>query len=369
VLQPLYVGCRDYLMATGAFLREPMRWLRAISTYRGTTSGGPNFAYELCALRAARLKTEQDLDLSSWQLAFVGAEPVREATMSSFVKAFARSGFRESSLYPCYGLAEATLFVSGGELGGGPRLLTQQPSPGVPKPRALVSCGGAAEGEHLAIVDPSTLRRVAPGEEGEIWASGPNIAQGYWQRPEESEQTFRAMITDEGDRKYLRTGDLGLLVGEELLVTSRLKDLIIVRGQNFYPQDIEQVVEAAHPAVRAGSTAAFSFTQNGEECVAVVTEVARTKLDDTPEAVCQRIRATVIEESDLRLDVVVLIAPQTIFKTSSGKIERLATRRSFLAGELDVVGFSTVIALSSPIKPAAKSSPGVEPSLPLPAGS
>lgn len=346
VLQPLYVGCRDYLMSPGSFLREPLRWLRAISKYRGTTSGGPNFAFELCALRAARSKTEQDFDLSSWDLAFVGAEPIRPATLDQFAKAFAGQGFRASSFYPCYGLAEATLLVSSVEFGAGARVISLEAARGA-KPRQLVSCGRAAQEQMVVIVDPTTQRALPDGQEGEIWASGANIAAGYWERPEESAETFRALVQGDQARTYLRTGDLGVVHGEELLISGRLKDLIIVRGQNFYPQDIEAVVEAAHPAVRASTSAAFSFTEQGEERVVVVTEVARAKLKESAESACQVIRAAVIEECDLRIDIILLIAAQTIVKTSSGKIERRAARNMFLAGGFEVIGFSSLLPLPS----------------------
>lgn len=245
MLQPLYAGFSATFMSPTSFLKRPVRWLQAISTYGGTLSGSPNFGYELCV---AKTTPEQRaaLDLSSWRLAFSGAEPVRAETIDRFVEAFAPSGFRRSAFYPCYGLAEATLFVAGGLAGAEPgirrvraadlagnRAIDAGPDE---ESRTLVSCGPSAAGHELAVVDPATGERLPAGRVGEIWFGGPSVAQGYWRRPEESEQIFRARIAGTGDGPFLRTGDLGFVDDNgELFVTGRHKDLIIIAGKNHYP--------------------------------------------------------------------------------------------------------------------------------------
>ena len=342
ILQPLWLGCRSLLFSPASFIRDPLRWVRAISRFRARVSGGPNFAYELCARRAGRLSEREPIDLSCWDTAFVGAEPVRAATLGEFARAFEPFGFRRTSLFPCYGLAEATLYVAGVEQGRGMNLVSPPRPRGSSIVRRLVSSGFVGDGQVVRIVDPADAAPCEPGVEGEIWVSGANVAKGYWRREHDSAERFAAHLPDEPDRSFLRTGDLGVLVNGELVVTGRLKDLIIVRGQNFYPEDIEPVVERAHPALRACASAAFSFTVDGEERVAVVAEVSRGKIDDSPEALAERVRLAVADELELRLDVVVLISPQTLPKTSSGKIARQAARAAYLAGQLEVVGQSAL---------------------------
>src|SRR6185369_6010238 len=236
VLQPLHAGCRCVLMAPAAFLQRPRRWLEAVSRYggtsEGTTSGGPSFAYELCVRRIPPEQRE-GLDLRSWRVAFNGAEPVRAETMARFAEAFAPCGFDPAAFYPCYGLAEATLFVSGGEAGSLPR---EEPVTGG---RPLVSCGHVWGGQRIAIADPETGAEMPPGAEGEIWVAGPSVAAGYWRNPEATERDFRARLIGR-EEPFLRTGDLGVMVGEgaagDLYVTGRIKDLVILRGRNHYPQ-------------------------------------------------------------------------------------------------------------------------------------
>ncbi|HET9212138.1 MAG TPA: proline iminopeptidase-family hydrolase, partial [Thermoanaerobaculia bacterium] len=237
VLQPLHAGGRCVLMSPVAFLQRPMRWLEAVSRYRGTVSGGPNFAYELC-LRKAAPEALSRLDLSSWRVAYNGAEPVRASTLERFAEAFAPCGFRAEALYPCYGLAEATLFVTGGH--------------GARVEKERVSCGSAWQ--RIVTVDPET------GEErpeGEVWISGPSVARGYWENEEATARDFHAFLPT-GEGPFLRTGDLGFLSGGELYVTGRLKDLIILRGRNHYPQDVELTAERSHPDLHPGGGAAFS---------------------------------------------------------------------------------------------------------------
>ena len=345
LLQPLAAGCPCVLMSPVDFLQKPLRWLQAISRYGGTVSGGPNFAYDLCVRKIGPAEKE-GLDLSRWQVAFNGAEPVRAETLDRFASAFAPCGFRREALFPCYGLAEATLFVTGAGRGEPPVVsrfaaeeLGHNRAAHAADGRALVSSGRAVpapEGQDVAIVDPETRRRRGPGEVGEIWIAGPSVARGYWSRPEATEATFRA-FTEDGEGPFLRTGDLGFLDGAELYVTGRAKDLIIVRGRNLYPQDVELTVEKSHPALRPGCGAAFSVEMKGEERLVVVQEVRRDARSTDPAEVIGAIRRAVAEENEAPLEAIVLIRTASLPKTSSGKVRRQATREAFLTGGLAVV--------------------------------
>jgi acyl-CoA synthetase (AMP-forming)/AMP-acid ligase II len=340
ILQPLFLGSGATLMSPNGFVRDPLRWLELISRYRGRTSGGPNIAYELCALRAARSKTPLSLDLSSWEVAFVGAEPVRAQTMAAFAQAFAPYGFRPKSLSPCYGLAETTLFVSGVSPGTGVRTFSfAAPKAAAGKSQELVSCGVPARAQTLRIVDPTTYSVCPDGSEGEIWVSGKHVGKGYWGKPEESAATFAAHIAGD-DQAYLRTGDLGVLRNGELVVTGRLKDLIILHGQNVYPQDVEETLERAHRALRRGGSAAFSLTTERGEQLAVVAEAVRAHAGRGWGEIIDAIRACLADELDLAAGTVVLIPPQSIHKTSSGKIQRRSVRQALLEGKLEVLAHS-----------------------------
>src|SRR5580693_2693023 len=350
LVQPLYVGARCVMMSPAAFLQRPARWLEAVSRYRASASGGPNFAYDLCAARVRPAERER-LDLASWRVAFVGAEPVRAATLGRFARAFAPHGFRRESFYPCYGLAEATLFVAGGELERPPQVLpvaaeplargiVEDPEPGVEGSRGavrLVGCGGAWCGQRVAIVDPATGRRCADRRVGEIWIAGPSVAGGYWEQPETSAATFGARLADEpGAGTFLRSGDLGFMTGGELFVTGRIKDLVIVRGRNLYPQDVELTAERSHPALRPGCGAAFGVDAAGEEQLVVVLEVER-RFSAAPHEVFAAVLGALADEHQVGAHEVVLVATGTIPKTSSGKIQRFACRRAYLEGALAVV--------------------------------
>jgi acyl-CoA synthetase (AMP-forming)/AMP-acid ligase II len=246
ILQPIYSGSRCVLMPPQAFLQKPLRWLKCISSYGATTSGGPNFAYQLCVDKITSAE-QQGLALDTWKVAFNGAEPVRYETLRRFAEAFEPFGFRASSFYPCYGLAEATLLVA-----------SRDPSHDVfVSEKALVSSGVAVEPESVVLVDPKTFKQAAAHETGEIWLKSASVAQGYWNRLRQTEETFRAYLSS-GSGPFLRTGDLGFLDNGNLFITGRLKDLIIIRGRNFYPQDIEAAVERSHPALGIGVGAAFS---------------------------------------------------------------------------------------------------------------
>jgi amino acid adenylation domain-containing protein len=336
VLQPLHAGARCVLMSPVAFLQKPLRWLAAISRYRGTTSGGPNFAYDLCVRRIGP-EDRAGLDLSSWRVAFNGAEPVRAGTLERFAEAFAPCGFRPKAFYPCYGLAEATLFVTGGVPGRRPRLQED------PSGRHLVSCGRTRLGQRVVIVNPETGMEQPPGVEGEVWVSGPSVARGYWRRDEETARDFNAFLLGPGggEGPFLRTGDLGFLHGGELFVTGRLKDLIILRGRNHYPQDVELAAERSHPDLRPGNGAAFSVEIEGEERLVVVHEVERRRREGLEE-VAEAVRRAVAEEHEVQVHEVVLIRAGSLPKTSSGKVQRRLCRELYLRGELPVVGRSAV---------------------------
>ncbi|HEX2269444.1 MAG TPA: AMP-binding protein, partial [Pyrinomonadaceae bacterium] len=339
VLQSMYCGARCILMSPLHFLQRPVHWLEAISRYRATTSGGPNFAYDLC-VRKIGLQERANLDLRSWTVAFNGAEPVREGTIDRFCAAFEPCGFRREAFFPCYGLAEATLFVTGGLKPAPPVVANVKrtalelnqvvSSDDEGDAASLVGSGRSWLDQEILIVDPSSLRECRPGSIGEIWVAGPHVAQGYWRRAEESEATFKACVDGKGP--YLRTGDLGFLNEGELFVTGRLKDLIIIRGRNYFPQDIELAAEVSHASLRPGGGAAFSIDVSGEERLVILHEVDRHHDSDLTEVI-GAIRQAVAEEYELQVHAVALLKPGSLPKTSSGKIQRHACRASFLRDE------------------------------------
>jgi acyl-CoA synthetase (AMP-forming)/AMP-acid ligase II len=366
IIQPVYKGRPCYLMPPVSFLMRPIRWLQAISRYQATISGGPNFAYELCTRRITPEQRET-LDLSNWDVAYNGAEPVRADTMKLFAATFASCGFRPSAFHPCYGLAEATLLVSGGSLREEMFRTIQvaafeqnrvvEAGAQDQNVRTLVGSGHALHDTRIVIAHPESLTACAPDEVGEIWVSGPSVTQGYWNRPEDTERACRAYLKDTGDGPFLRTGDLGFMKEGELFVTGRLKDLIIISGRKLYPQDIELTVEQSHPALRPACCAAFSVDGTGEEHLIIAAEVepryqpavrhppegearahpnGRLPLD--VEAVVRAIRRAVAEEHDVRVHTVVLLRAGRIPKTTSGKVQRHACQASFLKGTLERLG-------------------------------
>ncbi len=354
VLQPLYTGARAVLMAPLAFLQKPRRWLEAIDRYRATTSGGPSFAYDLCVRKIGEAE-RRGLDLSSWQVAFNGAEPVRAETLERFTRAFAPCGFRREAFHPCYGLAEATLFVTGGRPGEPPAVrrveaaalaghAVREVAAGDPAGRDLVSCGRPWGGQTVRIVDPETGRLAPPDGVGEIWIAGPSVAAGYWGRPAAAAAAFAARLAESGEGPFLRTGDLGFLAGSELFVTGRLKDLIILRGRNVYPQDVELTAERSHPGLRPGCGAAFAVERDAEERLVVVQEVERGNPAVAGEAglaaAAAAIRRAVAEEHEAAVEDVVFLRSGTLPKTSSGKVRRQACRAGYLAGSLERVAGS-----------------------------
>jgi acyl-CoA synthetase (AMP-forming)/AMP-acid ligase II len=349
ILTPLYGGFPAVLMSPLHFLESPLRWLQAMSRHRGTASAAPNSAYELC-LRRIPESQRAGLDLSSWRVAVNGAEPVREETIDRFATAFAASGFRRETFGPCYGLAEATLLVTGDPAGSPPESTIVARSAlqsnwafearGGSEGRVLVACGRVLGGQRLAVADPTTGVPLPAGRVGEIWLSGQSVAQGYWGRQDETETVFGARLSGDPDPglRYLRTGDLGFLdAAGRLFVTGRIKDLIIVRGRNYYPQDVELAVEGSHPALRPGCGAAFAVQVDGQERLAMVHEVEGGDRVDV-EAVVRACREAVLEECEVDLSALVLIRQRTIPKTSSGKIQRHACRDAYLAGTLQAVG-------------------------------
>ena len=361
VLQPLYVGCHCILMSPVAFLLRPVRWLEAISRYRATTSGAPNFAYEMC-VRKISASQRENLDLRSWKVAYNGSEPVQRETMERFTQAFGRCGFRAEAFFPCYGLAEATLFVAGGMVQEQPmafaanadKLAENQIRPaaqGTGEVRWLVPCGYGWEGERIVIVDPKTLTQCAEGAIGEIWVAGANVAQGYWRRPAESVAVFQASLRDTGEGPFLRTGDLGFILHGELFVTGRLRDLLIIRGRNYYPQDIELTVERSHPALRLGCGAAFTIDHTGDSRLVVAHEVERHVGALDSKKIAADVRQAVALEHDLNVAVVLLLKTGTIPRTSSGKVRRNACKTGFLQDELSPMAVDDPGALAVRVRP------------------
>ena len=363
VLQPLYGGFPATVMSPFMFLQRPLRWLETIAQTGATSSGGPNFAYDLCM---RKIKPDQlpTLDLSSWDVAFNGAEPINPQTLEQFATTFAPWGFRREAFYPCYGMAEATLIVSGG-LKTAPPVTKIVQSAALEKnqviseqvegqnTRTLVGCGQTIPEQTIAIIDPEKLTPCSPTQVGEIWVSGASIAQGYWNQSQMTQEAFHASLNNTTE-PFLRTGDLGFLADGELFVTGRLKDVIIINGRNHYPQDIELSVEQCHPAIRPTGTAAFSVVVSGEEQLVVVAELEHRYFRELQRAnkatnnsnqpghveikdVIASVRRAISQHHDLQVYEVLLLKPGTISKTSSGKIQRHACRANFLAGTLKVV--------------------------------
>ncbi len=345
ILQPLHMGRSNTLFSPTHFLQKPVRWLQIVSQTRATISGGPNFAYDLCTQKVTP-EQKATLDLSQWTLAFNGAEPVRAETIERFSEAFAECGFRREAFYPCYGLAEATLIVTGGfkqappdirafDIAGLEKNDVIVTTPGAEGSRLLVGSGGNLLDQQIVITDPETFENLGDGKVGEIWVSGPSVAGGYWKRDELSREVFQARLKD-GRGPFLRTGDLGFLLEGELFVTGRLKDLIIIRGVNHYPQDIEQTVQSSHPDVVPGAGAAVVTGEPGSEQLVIVQEVVRRRDLDFA-GITEIIRKRVALVHELTVSAVVLIKASSIPKTSSGKIQRHACRDGYLAGTLAAV--------------------------------
>ncbi|MEW6733435.1 MAG: fatty acyl-AMP ligase [Acidobacteriota bacterium] len=382
VIQPLYAGSRCILMSPLAFLQRPYRWLKTITKYQATTSAAPNFAYELCVRNITSEQCES-LDLSSWQQALSGSEPVRYQTLKRFAETFQSCGFRWQSFYPCYGLAEATLFISGGHSGDAPLIYTLdklaieqhrviEVAPNSANAKRLVACGKVSSEHKVIIVEPESATICSTNQIGEIWIYSASVAQGYLNRSLENKEIFQAYLAN-GEGPFLRTGDLGFIKDGELCITGRVKDILIIRGKNYYPQDIEWVVEQSHPSLRANASAAFSVDLNDEERLIVVAEVERRYYSNDlgrnfshnqykekhlserqhlqSEAVCQKqqstslnlkevvtaIRRAIADHFDLQVYDVCLLKAGSISKTTSGKVQRRNCCANYLANALKVI--------------------------------
>jgi acyl-CoA synthetase (AMP-forming)/AMP-acid ligase II len=340
ILGLMYIQGHAVIMSPLHFLQRPARWLEAIDRYRGTISGGPNFAYDLC-VRKTTPEQRAALDLSSWRAAALTAEPVRATTMIAFEEAFRASGFRWRHFYPCYGMAETTLLATGGRLAQAPvvrdfdaealqRGAALQAEDGRAA-RTLVGCGRPFRNDRLVVVDPDTFTRCEPGRVGEIWFSGACVARGYWGDGERNHQSFGCRVAGE-EGLFFRTGDLGFVDQGELFIVGRLKDMIIVRGRNHHPHDIELAAERSHPDLRPGCGAAFGIDVDGEEQVVVVYESRKSSVESAA-AVVEAMKEAVLLDLDVSIRDVVLVAPGELPKTSSGKIQRSEARRAYLAGE------------------------------------
>ncbi len=352
VLQPLYVGAPAILMAPTSFLQRPLRWLQAISDFRATTSYAPNFAYDLCINRITP-EERANLDLSCWKHALNAAEPIRSETLDAFSAAFAVSGFTRSSFLPAYGLAEATLVVTARPYGEQPvvrtvrkadlaqqRIVCAEDSEKDGVAQRIVSCGTPGKGVRVVIVHPIGLIKCSEGQIGEIWVSGESVTQGYWKRPAETAEVFQGYLASTGEGPFLRTGDLGFMEGDQVFMTGRIKEVIIIHGRNYYPQDLELSAEQSHPALRAHCSAAFGIQKGHDEAVVIAIEVNHHYLSDPSDieekrmTIVQAIRQAIVEEHDVTVSQVVLLRAGSIPKTSSGKIQRRACRAAFLAGSL-----------------------------------
>ncbi|MFF3323703.1 fatty acyl-AMP ligase [Streptomyces sp. NPDC002889] len=339
LLHPLWLGGAGVLMPPMTFVKRPLRWLQMVDRYGITTGGGPNLAYDLCLRRIKDDEIEQ-LDLSRWETAVNGAEPVRAETMDAFAKRFAPAGFRREAFYPCYGLAESTLLVSGGEPGveartrqvdaaGLERHLMSSPV-GAGPVRTLVSSGRPRNCD-VAIVDPATRDKLPPGAVGEVWIRGESVTRGYWNRPLENAHAFKA-VTSDGDEGYLRTGDLGALDGGELYITGRMKDVMIVAGRNLYPQDIERSVQRL--SALFGSSAAFAVESDRDHVVVVQEVRTGSGFEAELASLSAAVRTCVAMEFEVAAENVLLVRPGTVRRTTSGKLQRTAMRKLFLDGRI-----------------------------------
>jgi acyl-CoA synthetase (AMP-forming)/AMP-acid ligase II/acyl carrier protein len=367
VLQAAFLGCSCVLMSPTAFIRQPIRWLRAISDYRGTFTVAPNFAYNLCN-RKTTPEQREGLDLSSLQFTLNGAEPVRPETLETFAQTFAPHGLDPSSLHPVYGLAEASLLVAGRKpVLDQPPSITQVDSDAFERGTLsfvddggyrTVGCGEVALGMTVAIVDPDEGVPVEEGRVGEIWVAGDSVAAGYWRDENATRTTFGFTLADHPGQQFLRTGDLGWIHGGELHVAGRIKDLVIIRGRNHHPQDIEFVAENAHDAIRQGCSAAFALEGTDEERLGLVAEVDLRKTDDEPARIADAVRGALVDALDVRAHLVVLVAPRNVPKTTSGKIQRALCRKALLADRLEVIERSDLAEVeAAEARAAARTSP------------
>ena len=344
VIQPIYMGGCCVMMSPISFVQKPIRWLQAISKYQAVTSGAPNFAYDLLCDRVTD-KQAARLNLSSWELAFCGAEPVQRTTMERFSRKFARCGFKSTAFYPCYGMAEATLMITGGDKAKSPTVkyldkaeLEQDRVVIADKDRlgttALVSAGYPWLDGKIAIADPNSLAECPPNKIGEIWFSSSSVGKGYWKLPEKTQETFQASLNGE---RFLRTGDLGFVRDGELYITGRMNDVMVFWGLNHYPQHIERTVEQSHPGLKANCGAALAVEVAGKSRLVVVQEIDRTHRKSLVfDEVVEAIRWQIFQQHFIDVYGIVLLQPGRIPKTSSGKVRHSACKAMFLESSLDV---------------------------------
>ncbi len=346
--QPLYSGYPTVFMPPVSFLQKPENWFKAVTKYKGTSIGAPNFSYDYCTEKIAK----EDLvnyNLSNLNNVFCGAEPIRKETFVNFTEKFKTSGFLKNAFYPCYGLAENTLIVTGGYNSDEPKYINIDSTfleknkikildKETENSKSFVGCGHVWNDTKVKIVNPEKFIECNNDEVGEIWVQGPSVCKGYWNNPEETERTFNAFLSDKKEGSFLRTGDLGFMYEDNLFVTGRIKDLIIIRGVNHYPHDIEHSTEKCHEALRPNSNAAFSVDIFNEERLVIVQEVERTHIRNlNAEEIFENIRKTISKEFDLQIYAISLIKTGSIFKTSSGKIQRRACKKAFLENSLNEV--------------------------------
>lgn len=348
VVKPLYVGFPVVILSPYTFLQQPFRWLQTITKVRATVTGGPNFAYDLCVRKVTPEQRER-LELSSWKIAFNGAEPIHPETMERFCAMFEPCGFNPKAFHPCYGLAESTLYVTGvkaltgfqvewldrAKLEAG-RAVAAKGKQEDAKP--VVACGRAPADHRVVIVNPETKLPCSDGKVGEVWVSGPSVAAGYWNRPEESEAVFSAYMAESGEGPFLRTGDLGFLMKGELFITGRIKDVIIINGRNLYPQDLEVTAHLSHPGLQPFGGAAFAVEHDGQERLVIAQEVQREFLRTDSAEMIAAIRQAIVRDYDVQAHAIVLLKPGQIPRTSSGKVRRSLCRTSLMSRELETVG-------------------------------
>ncbi len=359
LLQPIYSGFVSIVLPPSILGTSPVKWLEAISRNRATHSGGPNFAYDLCVRKVA-VSARAALDLSSWRVAFNGAERVLAETLEQFTRAFSPCGFSSSAFYPAYGLAEATLKVSGAFFS--PSCVCRFDANALRQNRIIltkqddstrwVSCGmpRADAPVKIIVVDSDRSVQSAPGVVGEIWVSGDSVAKGYWNRPKDTERIFRAFLRDTGEGPFLRTGDLGAILEGELFITGRLKELMIIRGENHYPQDVEQTITEA---IACELCVAFTVTVDGEERAIAVCELKPKKLVPDFDSIVACIRCAVTQRHGFTLRTVCFVRAGTLPRTSSGKLQRSKTRDTYFSGEMSIIHQDTLTEqteISSPVQ-------------------
>lgn len=346
ILQPVYMGVHCALMNPLAVIKRPEAWLHGIHRFGATVSGGPNFAYDLCVKRIEEEKLE-GLDLSSWKVAFNGAEPVRASTLRAFSERFAPYGFNPDAHLPCYGLAEGTLIITGkpheqppkilefdaAELEAGRAVILEDSERSMP----LVSSGVTDDLHEVKIVDATHRTELPDGQIGEVWINGPSVAAGYWRRDEENADLFGAKLasSDGADKEWLRSGDLGTIVDGELFIVGRSKDLLIVRGRNIHPHDVEEAAEAAHSLLRPHCSAAFPVSLDDPSHVSMALEIDPPSEEDDLDEIIAAVRVQVSRELELKLQGVALVPVGSVPKTTSGKVQRRLCRQQLLDGEIE----------------------------------